>query len=113
MTLIPEQFKLLRDKKYILEKVSKIVLENTEDNHYKYYHISQIKDQDSYKVAWGRIGSSAQYKSYSHREKPLFDQMCAKLKKGYQIKLYKTFDDHSAAYEEFMELIGGDVELFD
>ena len=125
--LIPEEFKLLRDDKFVMENVEKIVLENTEDNHYKFYHMSRKDNQkDSFSpylngrqftASWGRIGTEktvtgGRRKDYNLKY-GMAEQMAAKLKKGYKIKTYQVFGEHSIAYQEFMELIGGECELFD
>jgi len=118
--LIQEEFKLLRDKHWTNENAEKIVLENTTDNHYKYYHLSQDKNENfilsnsrPFRAAWGRIGHKAQSKNYIEPGLTMWDQMMKKLAKGYIVKTYQVFGDHCSAYQEFMQLVGDDAELFD
>jgi predicted DNA-binding WGR domain protein len=92
--------------------VEKVVLEHTEDGHYKYYHLSRKQNENRFLAQWGRIGNRPQSKVYEGGG--MWEQMRAKLKKGYQIKTYKLYGDHSEAYTKFMDWLGeNDVELFD
>jgi len=133
ITKIPDEFKMLYDKQWTNSNVEKIVLENTQDNHYKYYHLSQnkrdlensgpIRNDGTYlnggyifTASWGRIGAKAQKKVYEkkvYNDPTMWEQMTKKLEKGYVVKLYQSFGEHSSAYDEFMALIGGDNDLFD
>jgi len=98
-------------KDIITNSVQVLVLENTQENHYKYYHLSRNKTDHSYLAQWGRIGNKAQSKVYEvprakfnldYVGEAMYIKMQEKLKKGYILKTYKTFGDHSSGYEEFM-----------
>lgn len=136
---IEDEFKLLREAAWTNNNVERIILENTEINkktgrrHSKFYHLSQRKeDNDGAKIfpqngvlnysdkwagqiftaAWGRIGASPQKKTYTDSTH-MHQQMVTKLEKGYKVKSFKTFGDHSSAYEEFMKGMGSEWDLFD
>ena len=108
---------LTRD--FSAEHVQVIVLECTTDNHYKYYHLSRNKKSNFYLAQWGRIGNNPQSKEYGvpsdewtkdyehdvnniYVGRAMYDKMLEKLKKGYVLKTYQLFGDHSTGYEEFM-----------
>jgi predicted DNA-binding WGR domain protein len=108
----------IKDSKYLdnymdFDKyVEKVVLEHTEEGHYKFYHISRKQNEKSFLAQWGRIGNRPQSKVYHNAS--MWEQMLVKKRKGYKVKTYKLFGDHSEAYTNFMEWLGeNDVELFD
>lgn len=120
---------IINDSTFCANHVEHIVLECTEDNHYKYYHLSRDDKKKGYVLAhWGRIGSKHQSKEYKSSD--LLDritprksdedgfamwlQMVRKLRKGYKLKTYKLFGDSSSAFIEFANWLGNEgVDLFD
>jgi len=115
--LIPYEFAELKNRSWVQQNVEKIVLENTADNHYKYYHLSQEKDTPKpgriFEVRYGRIGSKAQKTLYDDRPGvDIWTQMQSKLKKGYKIKLFVKFGQICYDYDKFIRDLG-DTDLFD
>jgi len=106
------------DRMFCHSRIEKLVLECTEGNHYKYYHLSQPEaNSPVFTVKYGRIGSTQTTHTYAH-PKTMFDQFLSKInKKGgkasYQLQSYKFFGERSSSYEEFMQKMGADAELFD
>ena len=107
------------DGKFCAERIEKIVLECREDNHYKYYHLSQREPNSlEFSVKYGRINSTQKTHIYtwSKDRKTMYDQFLSKIGKSkgsYKIQSYKFFGERSSEYEEFMQLMGDDAELFD
>jgi predicted DNA-binding WGR domain protein len=122
---------IVKDIPFCVNKVEKVILEliDPDNNHNKYYILSRSTENPGHVLAqWGRIGSKHQSKLYRAEEltegkilksskdgEALWMQMVKKIKKGYQIKTYKCFGEHSDAYLEFMNLLeeDGGCELFD
>jgi predicted DNA-binding WGR domain protein len=126
------EINITQNLKFFIDNVEKVVLENidSKNNHYKFYHLSIDINKNSGKILaqWGRIGSRPQSKLYDYSEilnnsqspvvsktgLAMWEQMHKKLKKGYKLKTYKLFHEHSIEYAQFMDWLGDEgVELFD
>ena len=126
--LIPDEFESLRDDNWVRNNVEKIVLECTEDNHYKFYHLSQKKNDypenmpylkgKRFVAAWGRIGTektvtNGRKKEYDNEGPTIYSQMIIKIRKGYKIKTFQCFGEKSESYIKFMEMMSENSDLFD
>jgi predicted DNA-binding WGR domain protein len=98
--------------------IKKIYLENKEDNHFKFYIISRKKEKPTEWLAqWGRIGARPQQKVYSYSKITPYDQLEAKLKKGYTLINSDTFKEALSQTVneslEYLKSIGIDIDSLD
>ena len=117
---IPREFEILLYGDKTNSNVKQILLQNTEDNHYKEYLLSQEKHLEqnwnghTFLAEWGRIGvKRKQSKVYKTTQQlTMWDQMNAKLKKGYKVKDVLLFSDvGKRTLDTFLASLGN-YELF-